>query len=128
MKIYDDVKVISDNEKYEKEGVYKGMIGYIVMPEIRYDCFLVCFIDENFKKHNDDYDWFRLHYNEIKDDIFCEIKIADLELVKDNGFTDAGILDSLPNNNPKWWCKVEDGFIMNLLGERKNKIPYDYDS
>ena len=69
MKIYDDVKVISNNEKYEKEGVYKGMIGYIVMPEIRYDCFLVCFIDESFKKHNDDYDWFTLHYNEIKDDI-----------------------------------------------------------
>ena len=35
MKIYDDVKVINDNEKYAQEGVYKGLIGYINMPEIR---------------------------------------------------------------------------------------------
>lgn len=38
------------------------------------------------------------------------------------------ILDELPKNNPKWWCKVEDGFIVNLLGEKKNKIAYDYNS
>lgn len=31
-------------------------------------------------------------------------------------------------NNPKWWCKVEDGYIMNLLGEKKNKISFAYDS
>ena len=126
MKLYDDVKVINDNEQYQKEGVYKGMIGYIVMAEIRSDCFYICFIDENFEKHRDDYDWFRIHIHEIKDDIFCEIKIADLELVKDGGTTDEEILEELPKNDPRWWCKVENGYIMNLLGDKKNKIPYDY--
>ena len=58
----------------------------------------------------------------------CEIKIKDLELVKDNGFTDKELLESLPVNNPEWWCKVENGYIVNLKGEKKNKIPYDYDS
>ena len=42
--------------------------------------------------------------------------------------TDAEIQESLPKQDPRWWCKVENGFIMNLLGEKKNKIPYDYDS
>ena len=26
------------------------------------------------------------------------------------------------------WCKVEDGYIINLKGEKKNKIPFDYES
>ena len=128
MKAYDDVKVINDNENYKKEGVYKGMVGYIVMPEIRDDCFLVCFIDENFEKHKDDYDWFNSHYNEIKEDIFCEIKIKDLELVKDGGCSDEELLEELPKNDPRWWCKVENGFIINLNGDKKNKIQYDYNS
>ena len=128
MKIYDDVKVINDNEEYNKEGVYKGMVGYIAMPEIRSNSFYVIFIDENFEIHKDDPDWFRIHYNEIKDDIFCIIKIKDLELVKDNGTTDEEILEELPLHDPRWWCKVEDGYILNLKGEKKNKIPYDYDS
>ena len=34
----------------------------------------------------------------------------------------------LPLNNPKCWCKVENGYILNLLGEKKNSIPYDYNS
>ena len=38
------------------------------------------------------------------------------------------ILNDLPQNNPKWWCKVEDGYILNLLGEKKNKEPYKYHS
>jgi len=37
-------------------------------------------------------------------------------------------LEDLPGNDPNWWCKVEDGYITNLKGERKNKIPYDYNS
>ena len=128
MKLYDDVKVIVDKEEYRKEGVKKGMIGYIVLPELRDNSFFVSFIDENYKKHKDDPEWFDLHYKELKDDLFCEIKIQDLELVKDGGCTDSEILDELPKNNPKWWCKVEDGYILNLLGEKKNKIPYDYNS
>ena len=38
------------------------------------------------------------------------------------------ILEDLPDHDPAWWCKVEDGYILNLKGERKNKIPYDYNS
>ena len=128
MRASDDVRVINDNEKYAQEGVYKGMVGYIAMPEIRNDCFFVCFIDENFAMHDDEPEWFEEHYNELKDDIFCEIKIQDLELVQDGGCTDEELLERLPLNNPQWWCKVEDGFIMNLNGDKKNKIPYDYNS
>ena len=128
MKIYDSVKVIKDDETYKQNGIYKGMIGTIILPEIRDNCFYVNFIDENFKIHKDDYDWFRLHYKEIKDDIFCIIKIEDLEVVEDGNATDEMILEELPKNNPKWWCKAEDGFIVNLLGEKKNKIAYDYNS
>ena len=69
------------------------------------------------------------HYDELEDDIMLPIKIEDLELVRKNpDISDESILDSLPANNPAWWCKVEDGYILNLLGNKKNKIPYDYDS
>lgn len=128
MKQYDDVRVINDNESYAKEGVYKGMIGYIAMPEIRNNSFYVAFIDENFEIHKNNPKWFEEHYNEIKDDIFCIIEIKDLELVKDNKLSDEELLEALPKNDSKWWCKVENGYIMNLLGEKKNKIPYDYNS
>lgn len=128
MKIYDDVKVINDNKNYEKEGIYKGMIGRIILAEIRDSQFYVSFIDENFEIHKDDPEWFEEHEDELKDDILLPIKIEDLELVQENWSTDESILRELPANNPAWWCKVEDGYIMNLLGEKKNKIPYDYDS
>lgn len=127
MKKYDDVRVINDNPKYAEESVFKGMIGYIAMAEIRNNKFFVVFIDENFAIQ-DDPNWFREHYDEIKDDKICEIHVKDLELVKDNGLTDEEILEELPKQNPKWWCKVEDGYIINLLGQRKNKVPYDYNS
>ena len=128
MRLYDEVRVTRDKETYKKEGIYKGMVGYISMPEIRNNSFFVTFIDENFEKHKDDNNWFRIHYHEIKDDMFCSIKISDLELVKDNGCDDDTILRDLPKQNPRWWCKVENGYIINLLGEKKNKIPYDYNS
>ena len=64
----------------------------------------------------------------IIDDIFLPIKIEYLELVKDNNTSDDLILEEIPKNNPKWWCKVEYGFITNLLGEKKNQTPYDYNS
>lgn len=80
MKEYDDVKVINDNPEYEEAGIHKGMVGYIVLPEIRDNTFLVNFIDENFELHKNDSDWFRIHFDEIKDDIICPIKIEDLQL------------------------------------------------
>ena len=57
-----------------------------------------------------------------------EIYVGDLELVTDNGLTDEEIMHDLPKHDPRWWCKVEDGYILNLLGERKNKIAYDYEN
>lgn len=59
---------------------------------------------------------------------YASVKIEDLEEIEASKLTDAQILKNLPKKNPKWWCKVEDGYILNLLGERKNKIPYDYNS
>jgi len=123
MKFLDDVSVIEDRDSYKINGVIKGMEGTIIDAEIRDNCFHVIFVDPktknpNFNYENDDWD----------DDILCSIKIEDLKLVKDNGCSDEWILDAIPKNNPQWWCKVEDGYITNLKGERKNKIPYDYNS
>jgi hypothetical protein len=56
------------------------------------------------------------------------IRVEDLEVVNPSNIDDEGILEDLPNRDPEWWCKVEDGFILNLKGEKKNKIAYDYDS
>ena len=129
MNIYDDVRVINNKEEYEKEGVYKDMIGTIILAEIRENSFYVNFIDKNFEIHKNDPEWFEKHYDELEDDISIPVKIEDLELVwKNNKISDKDILNSLPLNNPAWWCKVEDGYIMNLLGDKKNKIPYDYNS
>lgn len=111
MKWLDLVKVKCSKEKYEKEKVFKGAIGTIIMSEIRSNCFEVVFSDR-----------------EGKDYAQIEINIKDLEVIKESSVTNEEILKDLPLQNPKWWCKVEDGFIVNLLGEKKNKIAYDYNS
>lgn len=112
MKYLDKVKLIVDKEKYKKDKIKKGEIGTIWLPEIRDNSFYVAF--ETGEISN----WYK----------YANIDIEDLELV-DNGIaTDEGIIDALPKNNPQWWCKVENGYIKNLLGENKNKIPYDYNS
>jgi len=110
MKLLDDVVVINDN--YKNHGIVKGKIGTIIEAAIRENYFLVVFPAKSV----------------FDDDIISPIKIEDLELVSNKNVSDEMILNDLPNNNPKWWCKVEDGYIMNLLGDRKNKIPYDYNS
>ena len=124
MKLLDDVRVINDN--YKEEGVTKGMIGTIIDADIRWESFYVCFQDQRV------YDKVFMQNQEnifkLEDDICCGIKIEDLELVKDNNTTDEMIRDSLPEKYKDWWCKVENGFIINLKGEKKNKIPYDYSS
>ena len=109
MKHLDEVRVISN--KYESKGVKKGAIGTIILEEIRYNTFEVVF------SHPDGRDY-----------AMIPIHIRDLELVRDAGLTDADILEGLPGQNPAWWCKVENGFILNLKGEKKNKIAYDYNS
>lgn len=123
MKYLDDVKVINDN--YKELGIKKGYIGTIIDPDIRWNSFYVCFQDQrvydtNFMSKKDNI--FKL------DDDICEgIKIQDLELVKDNNCSDALIEKDLPASHKLQWCKVENGYIINLKGERKNKTPFKYD-
>lgn len=109
MKWLDEVRITTD--KYEGDGVKKGATGTIILSELRSEKFEVVFSDES---GND--------YAEI------EIFVGDLEVTKSSDVTDADILEYLPGHNPAWWCKVENGYILNLKGERKNKIPYDYKS
>ncbi len=110
MKYLDRVRVISD--AYEKEGVKRGDEGHILNAAIRYGTF----------------DFYREDPVTFADDICAAVKVGVVEWVRDAGMTDEQILEDLPNHDPAWWCKVEDGYIWNLKGERKNKIPYDYDS
>ena len=124
MKYLDDVKVLNDN--YKNEGITKGMIGTIIDPDIRWNSFFVIFQDQRVY----DKDFMNVEDNILKlnDDICIGVKIEDLELVRDNNTDDMLILSDLPEKYKDWWCKVEDGYILNLKGERKNKIPYDYES
>ena len=108
MKYLDDVRILTD--KYEKDGVKKGAIGTIILSEIRSGTFEVVFSDK------DGYDY-----------AMMEIYVGDMEFVSSAGISDEAILRDLPAHNPAW-CKVEDGYILNLKGEKKNKIPYDYRS
>ena len=109
MKGLDQVRVLSD--EYESQGVKKGAIGTIILYAIRYNTFEVVFS----RPDGSDYAMIPVH-------------VGDIELVKDAELTDDDILEELPANDPSWWCKVENGFILNLKGEKKNKIAYDYDS
>ena len=124
MKYLDDVKVLNDN--YKDEGITKGMLGTIIEPDIKINSFYVLFQDQRVfdKDFMNDED----NILKLKKDICTEIKIKDLELVRDNNTDEMLIQADLPENHKDWWCKVEDGYILNLKGERKNKIPYDYDS
>lgn len=126
MKLFDDVIVLKDCEYYNSNGIYKGRVGTINSAEIRDSCFEVVFIDERFCDKN--FEWTDENISTVKDDVFLEIPIEDLEVVEESKATDDDILESIPLHNKKWWCKVEGGYIMNLLGEKKNKIPYDYKS
>ncbi len=109
MKYLDKVRVINNN--YIKHGIKKGAVGTIILSEIRTNSFDVVFSLPNGQDYAE-----------------TPIDIQDLELVKDWGMSDEAILEDLPKHDPNWWCKVEEGYILNLKGERKNKIPYDYNS
>ena len=113
MKYGDMVKVLVEKDKYAKNYVHKDMIGMLTDAEIRDNEYMVIF---SYK------------YSPENEDIYIPIFVGDLEMVKDGHYTDDMILKDLPKQNPKWWCKVENGYIINLLGEKKNKIPYDYNS
>ncbi len=66
----------------------------------------------------------------VTHEICAEISVVieDLELVRSANMSDEVILEDLPKHDPRWWCKVENGYILNLKGEKKNKIPYKYNS
>ncbi len=116
MKYLDEVRLIVEKEEYAKQGVHKGMQGFIALPEIRYGTFCVSF---------------ELAAPDPETHCFLaepSIAIEDLQLVCSANVTDEVLLDALPGNNPNWWCKAEQGFVLNLKGEKKNKIPYDYKS
>lgn len=108
MKYLDEIKIVTD--KYENEGIPNGTRGVIIMPEIRDESFLVEIIDLDL------------------DDETQVIKIADMEVITESDISDEEILNSLPQKDPNWFCRVENGYIVNLKGKRKNKIPYDYKS
>lgn len=124
MKYLDDVKVINNN--YVTEGISKGMIGTIIDPDIRWNSFFVVFQDQ--RVYDKKFMSVKDNIFKLEDDICTGIKIKDLELVKDNDCTDSTIFNDLPENHKDWWCKVENGYIINLKGEKKNKIPFDYES
>ena len=126
LKLFDEVRVIKDKEKYNNWGVYKGMIGTIIDAEIRFNAFQVIFTDERSK----DKEFMSVEENifKLNDDIVEYIDIEDLEVVKESDVSDEYILENLPKKHPNWYCKVENGYIVNLQGEKKNKIPYDYNS
>ena len=109
MKYLDEVRVTSD--RYEKKGLKKGDVVTILLSEIRDRSFYVV-----------------LTGSDGCDILEEEVKIKDLELVESSAITDKGILEDLPGKNPEWWCKVVDGYIVNLKGDRLNKVAYDYDS
>ena len=102
------------------------MIGTIIDADIRWESFYICFQDQ--RVYDEKFMSNKENIFDLKDDICCAIKIEDLELVKDGNCSDKTIKNSLPENHKDWWCKVEDGFIVNLKGKKKNKIAYDYKS
>ncbi|MBQ9103524.1 MAG: hypothetical protein IJY57_00325 [Clostridia bacterium] len=110
MKYLDKVKIISN--KYEKDGIFKGDVGHILSAEIRFNTF----------------DFYRENPQTKEDDLCAAVFVGDLELIESSNITDSELLEALSGHNPNWWCKVENGYILNLKGEKKNKIPYDYNS
>lgn len=107
MKYLDSVKIITD--KYKDKGILFGCKGVIISAPIR----------------NNSFEVEVLNVKEVETFVFG---IEELEVEKESNVTDGDILEDLPQNDPRWWCKVEDGYILNLLGEKKNKEPYKYNS
>lgn len=110
MKFLDGAVLTVDRPEYEKQGLKKGMKGTILIAEIRQETFEVEFMQN------------------MKTIAIAVVYVGDLEVYYTSNISDAQLLDNLPTPNPLWWCKVEDGYILNLNGDRKNKIAYDYRS
>lgn len=124
MKFLDDVIVTNDN--YANEGIHKGMRGTIAEAAMMQDGFFVEFedpryYDKEFMSHKE-------NIYKLKHSIYTLIKAKDLQVVFAREFSDKQLQDCLPPEHKDWWCKVENGYILNAKGERKNKVAYDYDS
>ena len=102
------------------------MRGTIIEPDIRWSSFYVNFIDQRF--YDKEFTSHEENFDLVEDDICTGILIKDLELFEDGHCSDEVIESALPEKYKDFWCKVEDGYIINLQGRRKNKIPYDYES
>ena len=124
MKMLDEVRVTTN--KYEKHGIKKGMIGTIIDADIRWNSFYVCFPDQ--RVYDKDFVKDKDYALKLSPDICQGIAIGDLEMYKDGHASDQTILASLPDKYKNQWCKVEDGYIININGDKKNKTQYDYDS
>lgn len=124
MKLLDDVIVTSDN--YVNEGVYKGMRGTILDAPIIWNSFFVNFQDQ--RVYDKEFMHVQKNIFDLNDDIYIPVNIKDLEVIKPSNLTDADLAEALPPAPENWWCKVENGYILNAKGECKNKIAYDYDS
>ncbi len=105
MRYLDTVKI--NTTKYERDNIPYGAMGIICAAPIWNNCFQVEF------------------FNNIKEEP-VSIDIDDLDLVQSSGADEDELIENLPNYNPRLWCIVEDGFIYNLLGEKKNEFAYDY--
>ena len=116
MKYFDKVEVINDDKYYAERGVHKGMIGIIFDPEIRFGTFDVNFEDPKWHDPKIIKDESKWHL--IEDDILIDMRIRDLKVVEESDYTDEKILLDLPNNDPRWWCKYEDGYVYNLAGDK----------
>lgn len=124
MKLLDDVIVTTDN--YANEGVYKGMRGTILDAPIIWNSFFVNFQDQ--RVYDKEFMCVQKNIFKLNDDIYIPVNIKDLKVIKTSKQTDAELAEALPPAPENWWCKVENGYILNAKGERKNKIAYDYDS
>lgn len=122
MKLLDEVRVINNN--YEDKGVLQGMIGTIIEADIRWNSFYVCFQDQRVY----DKEFMKIQDNifKLNKDICLGVKISDMEVVRESNIDNNDIYNNLPENHKDCWCKVEDGFIVNLKGEKKNNKPYHY--
>lgn len=116
MKLYDRVKLIADKAKYEKEGVKKGEIGTIIQECLMFTASKIGSFDVVFFEDGDD------------DEVYVSVDVCDLEVVAESAITDEILLECISSHDPSRYCKVVDGYIMNLKGEKLNKIPYKYDS
>ena len=108
MKYLDSI-IITTN-KYEDIGITKGTKGAIILSAIRNNTF-ECELFNVPSKYK-----------------IWPINICDMIVEKSSNITDKQILEDLPKHDPHWWCKVENGFILNLLGEKKNKVAYNYNT